>query len=108
MPGGPPAIAQVDLADVALATSGDYERFMEIDGVRYSHLLDARTGWPVRHWQSMSVVAPLAVVAGSFATLAMLQGPQAPGFLDGHGVAWLGIDGDGRLRGTLERKAPGG
>src|SRR5450631_872657 len=51
-------IATVELAGGALATSGDYERFFEIDDRRYCHLLNARTGWPVRYWQSVSVVAP--------------------------------------------------
>ena len=53
------AIAVLDVVDAAVATSGDYERFVEIDGVRYCHLLDPRTGMPVAHWQSVSVVAPL-------------------------------------------------
>jgi thiamine biosynthesis lipoprotein len=109
-PGRPVAIASVELADAALATSGDYERYFEIDDVRYSHILDARTGWPVRHWQSVSVLAPLAVVAGSCATIAMLLRERAPGFLAEQGVAWLGVDGAGALQGTLARqtKAPGG
>jgi thiamine biosynthesis lipoprotein len=109
-PGRPAAIAGIDVADAALATSGDYERFIEVGGVRYSHILDARTGWPVRHWQSVSVLAPLAVVAGSCATIAMLSGGHAPAFLAAQGVAWLGIDGAGALHGALapQRKAPDG
>jgi len=109
-PGQPVAIAWVEMADAALATSGDYERFFEVDGVRYSHILDARTGWPVHHWQSVSVLAPLAVVAGSCATIAMLVRERAPDFLAGQRVAWLGVDGAGALHGGLARqtKAPGG
>lgn len=109
-PGAPAAVASIGLADSALATSGDYERFFEIDGVRYSHLLDARTGWPARHWRSVSVVAPLAIVAGSCATIAMLLGEGAAAFLDGQRVAWLGIDADGVAHGSLvpQQKAPGG
>lgn len=100
-PGVPDPVAAVDLADAALATSGDYERYVEIGGVRYSHLLDARTGWPVRHWRSVSVVAPLAVVAGACATIAMLLEGGAPAFLAGQGVAWLGLDADGTRHGPL-------
>ncbi len=101
-PGAPAAVASVDIADAALATSGDYERFLEVDGVRYSHLLDARTGWPVRHWRSMSVVAPVAVAAGSCATIAMLLCGGAPAFLRAQGAAWLGIDAAGTVHGTLD------
>lgn len=104
------AIAWVEVADAALATSGDYERHFDVDGVRYCHILDARTGWPVRHWRSMSVVAPLAVVAGSCATIGMLLGVAAPPFLASQHVPWLGVDADGMLHGALaaQTKAPAG
>src|SRR6185436_2710341 len=51
------SIGGIEIADGAVATSGDYERFIVVDGVRYCHILDATTGWPVTHWQSMSVAA---------------------------------------------------
>lgn len=57
----------------ALASSGDYERCIEIDGVRYGHILNPKTGYPVRHLAAVSVVADLCVVAGSAATIAMLK-----------------------------------
>ena len=81
------AIATVLLDTGAVATSGDYERFFEIDGRRYCHILDPRTGRPVAHWQSVSVVAPLCVVAGSCATIAMLLERNAEPFLRGAGIA---------------------
>jgi len=90
-------IAGFDLVDAALATSGDYERFVEIDGTRYCHLLDPRTGMPVTHWQSVSVVAPVCLVAGSCATIAMLLGRAAPAFLAGQSVRWLGVTASGDL-----------
>ena len=71
-------LARLDVAIGALATSGDYERYMIVDGRRYCHVMDPRTGWPVSAWQSISVVAPLAVAAGACATVAMLQ-PVAAG-----------------------------
>ena len=95
------AIAEVEIADGAVATSGDYERFIEVDGRRYCHLLDPRTGWPVQAWQSVSVVAPLAVVAGSVATIAMLFAEGAGAFLAAQGLPWLGVDATGAVRGTL-------
>jgi FAD:protein FMN transferase len=91
------AIASIDLADGALATSGDYERYFEIDGRRYCHILDATTGMPVTFWQSVSVVAPLCVMAGSCSTIAMLLQADAPAFLDAQGVQWLGVRADGTV-----------
>jgi thiamine biosynthesis lipoprotein len=95
------AIGGVDLADGAVATSGDYERFAEIDGVRYCHVIDAHSAEPVAAWQSISVVAPLAIVAGSYATIAMLLAQAAPAFLDAAGLPWLGVGADGALHGKL-------
>jgi FAD:protein FMN transferase len=89
-------VATLDLRDGALATSGDYERFFEHDGRRYCHLLDPRTGWPVQHWQSVSVTAPLCVAAGALSTIAMLKGPDASAFLAAQQADALAIDGDGR------------
>ncbi len=94
------AIAAIDVADAAVATSGDYERYIEVDGRRYCHILNPRTGRPVTHWQSVSVVAPLAIVAGSAATIAMLLGADAAAFLEAQGVRWLGIAADGARRGS--------
>jgi FAD:protein FMN transferase len=65
--------------DAGVATSGDYERGFVKDGVRYHHILDARTGWPVRGVASATAVARTAFEAGRCATLAMLLGP-AEGF----------------------------
>jgi FAD:protein FMN transferase len=73
----------------ALATSGDYERFIEIDGRRYCHILHPQTGLPVSEWQAVSVVAPLCVVAGSACTIAMLKGAKAIDFLQTQDVDYL-------------------
>ena len=71
-------IATVWLREGALATSGGYERFIEIEGRQYSHLIDPRTGWPIDALMSVSVVASQAIVAGSIASVALLQ-QQADG-----------------------------
>ena len=91
------SIAGIELKSGALTTSGDYERYIDIAGTRYCHILDPRSGWPVRHWQSVSVVAPLCIAAGALATIAMLIGEGAPAFLDAQGVGWLAVDGAGQL-----------
>ena len=98
-PGG--VVATIELADGAVATSGDYERYFEVDGHRYCHLLDARTGRPVAHWQSVSVMADLATLAGSYATLAMLFAADAPSFLARQGAHYLAIAADGTMAGNM-------
>lgn len=90
-------LAGVSLGDGGLATSGDYERYFEADGRRYCHILDARTGWPVTHWQSVSVVAPACVAAGALATVAMLLGAPAIDMLRAQGVGYLVVDALGGL-----------
>lgn len=97
------AIAGITLHDGALATSGDYERFIEVGGQRYCHILDPRTGWPVRGWQSISVVAPACLAAGTLSTIAMTLGDQALPFLRSQGLPFLAIDAQGRW--TDERGA---
>lgn len=88
----------VELHHGAMATSGDYERFFEHDGRRYCHILNPLTGWPVQHWQSITVLAPACLAAGALTTLGMLMGPAAPEFLNAQGVAWVAIDAAGRLQ----------
>lgn len=72
----------VSLLQGALATSGDAKRFLLKDDVRYSHILNAKTGWPVAQApRSITVVAPQCIQAGILATLALMQGEQAEHFL---------------------------
>ena len=76
------AVRRIELRSGALATSGDAARYIEIDGKRYGHILDARTGWPpVGAPRSVTVVADTCSQAGSYSTLAMLQGAGARAFL---------------------------
>ena len=80
----------LEIADGALATSGDARRFLLRDGVRYSHILDPRTGRPVADPpRSVTVAAPTCIEAGMISTLAMLQGLRAEAFLKAEKVqAW--------------------
>jgi len=63
-----PAMAQLLVRDRTVATSGDYYRGVEIDGRRYSHVVDPRTGRPVDHVVSSTVMAPDPATAGALAT----------------------------------------
>lgn len=72
-----------------IATSGDAYRFLLKDGVRYSHILDPTTGWPVSGGpHSVTVAAASCTEAGIMATLAMLQGAEAEVFLQSQGVTY--------------------
>lgn len=67
----------VELDGLAIATSGDYRNFREVDGERVGHVLDPRTGRPVRHGlASVTVVDTLAVRADGLATALMVLGPD--------------------------------
>lgn len=95
------AIARIALHEGGLATSGDYERCMIVDGVRYSHLLDPRNGESFRRGPAcISVRAPHCLVAGVTATIAMLhEETEAESFLATLGLDHLGIRQDGRCFG---------
>jgi len=88
--------AEIELCSGGLATSGDYERFFELDGQRFCHLLNARTGWPVQHWRSVSVAAPLCIAAGSCSSIAMLAEDEGLQHLQGSGLRYLAIDAEGK------------
>jgi thiamine biosynthesis lipoprotein len=67
----------IPLTERALATSGDYRNFIEIDGKRYSHVIDPRTGYPVANGiVSVSVAAQNCTVADGLATALMVMGVE--------------------------------
>ncbi len=77
----------LDLRQGAICTSGDARRFLLKDGVRYGHVLDPRTGWPVAAAPRLVTVAGgTCTEAGLLATLAMLAGAAAEDFLAQQGV----------------------
>jgi thiamine biosynthesis lipoprotein len=98
------AVAAVDLHGGAIASSGDYERCMIVDGVRYGHILDPRSGWPVQGLAAVSVVAPHCLVAGTASTVAMLKGEVAGrAWLDALGLPHLCVDQKGAVGGSFGR-----
>ncbi|MDO9317439.1 MAG: FAD:protein FMN transferase [Gammaproteobacteria bacterium] len=90
-------LASIPVSSGALATSGDYERYFEKDGKRYCHILNPRTGYPASYWQSVSVLAPNTLIAGSFSTIAMLMEEKALDFLHTSGLSFLAVDQEGRI-----------
>jgi thiamine biosynthesis lipoprotein len=81
----------LELQHGALATSGDSRRYVLRNGVRFGHILDPRTGWPVAGApRSVTVAASSCTEAGLLSTLALLNGAGAKEFLAQQGVRhWL-------------------
>jgi thiamine biosynthesis lipoprotein len=70
------SFALLSLADSAFNTSGDYERFVLKDGKRYHHILDPRTGYPVTHTRSVTVLAPTSFLADTLDTAVFVLGAE--------------------------------
>jgi thiamine biosynthesis lipoprotein len=84
----------------AVATSGDYERYIDVDGVRYCHILNPRAGWPVSGAESLQCVtafAPTCMVAGALTTISMLKGRAGLAWLAESGAKALAVAADGAL-----------
>lgn len=92
-------IATLGITGGAVSTSGDYERFREVDGVRYHHIIDPRTGWPARASRSVTIVAPENETADAMATAVFVLGPEKGLALVASvpGAEALIVDGEGRL-----------
>ena len=89
------SLAIIPLSSGGLATSGDYARYIVINGQRFGHILSPHTGGPVHGLTGVSVVADSCLVAGSIATIAMLKGAAGADWLTSLGVGCLWIDADG-------------
>jgi len=69
-------LGEFELNNYAVATSGDYEKYVTINGVRYSHTIDPRTGFPAKSMKSVTVIAPFAELADALCTPLMIMGAQ--------------------------------
>ncbi len=94
-------LESIAMREGALASSGDYERCIVFDGVRYGHILNPVTGWPVRHMAAVTVVSDLCVVAGSASTIGMLREAEGPAWLTELGLPHLWVTTDGEAGGPL-------
>jgi thiamine biosynthesis lipoprotein len=72
-----PYFARLTLGEDAIATSGDYEQFVDANGHRYGHILDPRTGWPASGLVSVTVLAPSAMAADAWATAFFVLGADS-------------------------------
>jgi len=70
-------LAVLNIANLGTATSGDYQRYFEVEGVRYHHIFDPKTGYPVRGKQSVTVIGPETTVCDALSTaLFVSQRPE--------------------------------
>jgi len=69
--------ASIQLTNTSVATSGNYEKFVVIKGIKYSHTIDPKTGYPVRGIKSTTVICPSAEIADAMATPITVMGIQA-------------------------------
>lgn len=84
---GEARVGKVNLYSGGLATSGDARRYLLKDGVRYSHILNPETGYPIMHApRSVTVIANTCLEAGMLSTFAMLEGSNASAFLNEQNV----------------------
>ncbi len=67
----------MNITDMAIATSGNYEKFIVIDGKKYSHTIDPKTGLPVHGIKSVTILSPNAEIADAMATPVMIMGIRA-------------------------------
>jgi thiamine biosynthesis lipoprotein len=71
------AFSYINISDVAIATSGNYEKFVIIDGKKYSHTIDPKTGFPVFGIKSVTIICPNAELADAMATPISVLGVDA-------------------------------
>lgn len=71
------AIARLKISDESVVTSGNYQRYFEWQGKKYSHIINPTTAWPADSFASVTVIHPNAIVADSAATAIMIAGPNA-------------------------------
>lgn len=88
----------VEVQDISVVTSGDYQRYYTVDGVSYHHIIDPETLYPGRLWRAVTVLCPDSGLADGLSTALFLL-PQAEGqaLLDKFGCEALWVDSDNNL-----------
>jgi len=98
-------VATLPITQGGLATSGDYERYFELNGQRYCHVVNPKTGMPVSYWRSVSVTSPATVVSGCTTTMVMLKEADGLAFLQATGFDFFAIDHTGKVHLRQETQA---
>lgn len=106
-------MATLELRDMSISTSGDYERFFILNGRRFHHLISPKTGYPAEECQSASIITTEGALSDAFATGIFILGPEkGMKVLEEIGLEGIIIDRKGSLhttpgiRGRLELKNP--
>ncbi|GAB6068285.1 FAD:protein FMN transferase [Methylothermus subterraneus] len=94
-------LTALQVREGAIASSGDYARCMIVNGQRFGHILNPKTGWPVQHLAAVTVLGELCTVAGSAATIAILKEAQGPDWLKALGLPHLWISVSGEIGGAI-------
>lgn len=71
------AFSEINISNMAIATSGNYEKYALIGGKKYSHTIDPKTGYPITGIKSVSIISPFAELADAMATPVTVMGVQA-------------------------------
>ncbi|MEI8111872.1 MAG: FAD:protein FMN transferase [Chitinophagia bacterium] len=93
------AFSFIEVSDMAVATSGNYEKFIMVDGKKYSHTINPKTGLPIQGIKSVTIITPNAELADALTTPIAIMGIEAGLFLINqlNGVEAIIIDDDDRV-----------
>ena len=94
--GGDDYLHTLNISTGSVVTSGDYQRYYIVDGVRYHHIIDPDTRMPARYWRAVTIVCPDSGLADCLSTaLFLLDQEQGQALLDKTGALalWVGLDG---------------
>lgn len=104
--GSSAVLATLFLTGGGVATSGTYERYRELNGRRYSHVVNPKTGWPVEGLPSVTVISKTCLGAGMYSTSALLMEEDAQSWLRESGIEHACVGTGGTLQGSVFSHTP--